>query len=104
MAWSPSPHSTYVEVLTDPEDAAPGSLLIEHFNDPFVAAVRDGSEDALREAAEGYLRELFALPHLARTRDRLPAYWRRALVPEPPSDRDTSCFGWLPIAVLRTQG
>lgn len=91
MAWTPS---THVEALAADEER-PGSLLVEHFDDPYALLLDDTSEATLHAAAHHYLLELAKHTGAAA---QLPEHWLASLAPaalatfdEPPQ------FGWLPF-------
>ncbi|RYF17492.1 MAG: hypothetical protein EOO30_07030 [Comamonadaceae bacterium] len=98
MDWKPSPLATHVETVFDPQDAGPGSLLIEHFNDPYEAVLDDDGDLALYAAAHGYLRNLSADAHLGSQLPRLVKdQWIPALDPAAAAGTVTPYFGWLPF-------
>src|SRR5437764_7407075 len=93
MDWNPSAESTEVEAPVDRAHAVPGSVLVEHFEVPYVADLADGHPGTLFEAARVYLATAMNLPHVRGTFD-LPDGWQRWL--ETASASDTA-FGWLPF-------
>ena len=98
MGWNPSPLATHIETVFDPQDAGPGSLLVEHFNDPYEVVLADDRDIALYTAAHAYLRELAANERMA---SHLPptikSQWIPALDPAAPEGSVTPFFGWLPF-------
>lgn len=98
MHWNPSPLATHVETVFDPQDAGPGSLLVEHFNDPYEADLDDDGDMALYTAAHRYLRDLAADAHLgSHLPDPIRSQWIPALDPAAPAGSVTPYFGWLPF-------
>lgn len=95
MPWTPSPHATHVETVFDPDNAYPGSVLVEHFNDPFEADLPDTSDASVHQAAYDYLVALRKQSSLWR-RLRIPPGWVVALDPAQPSGSDPPLFGWVP--------
>ncbi|MDB5900860.1 MAG: hypothetical protein JWP41_4462, partial [Ramlibacter sp.] len=91
MAWTPSLAATHVEAVF--HDESPGSVLVEHFNDPFEVAIADGTDASLRQAAHVYLGELQAHADIG-PRLRFPPHWIAALAP---ARDEHPLFGWLPF-------
>ena len=95
MDWHPSPRNTHVEFVP-PDERNPGSLLIEHFNDPYEAVLDDDSDASLHGAANLYLRDLAANAEIGR-HFALPERWLAALAPDAASRVGPHYFGWVPV-------
>lgn len=95
LDWRPSAAAMRVDVVVDPQDASPGGVLVDHFNDPFDVVLADGVDESLQAAAHAYLGRLLDDERIG-PRLGLPPHWLPALDPRRDASQEPY-FGWLPF-------
>lgn len=103
MSWPPAARALHVTAPFKLQNDHPGSLLVEHFNDPYETVLTADTDQAVRAAAYAYLAALLAVGDL-QNQLQIPAAWVDALAAAAVSDPPDRLFGWVPSAAPAGHG